>query len=174
MQVHVDGGLSNVFLSALMECFGNRRIFKGSIAIDELPCNLVHTPYSFIVNLDPRKSPGLHYVAVFQENEKQLPCYFDSLGQWNISIPDPIKHFFHHQSSGYYYYNTFRYQSLTSLFCGYYALAFCLWMEKKGTYQEFLNQLAPVPVYENSLEETQICEKNDNDIIGILKKLFVS
>ena len=172
MRAHVDGGLSNVFLSAFMECFGQAGIFKGCLSIDELPYNPVHTPYSFIINLDPRGSPGLHFVCIFQSSARELPCYFDSLGPWNPKVPLPLIRFFHHQSGGLYFYNSYRYQSMNSLFCGYYALAFCLWMEKKKTFGEFLNQLTPVPVYDSSYQENNSCRKNDRDIIKILKKLI--
>ncbi|GFQ86938.1 uncharacterized protein TNCT_2171 [Trichonephila clavata] len=95
-----------------------RSKFGGVYASDELPQTL--GSYScFIVNLDSKRKPGSHWVAIaFRNNTCYYFCSYGSIPNNNN-----ILHFIKNNSN-YCKWNQYRYQSFVSLTCGQFCLYF--------------------------------------------------
>ena len=126
---------------------------------DELPTKPKEGCY--IVNMQSSTSgQGTHWISFFFF--KNICYYFDSFG---ASPPLEVINFIKKKKGSHLFFNNFIIQDLKSSNCGYFALAFLLYMyanrEKsnlKDVYNEFVNNFA---------DDTT---KND----GILKSLFSS
>ena len=120
-------GLSNLFLERFL--FPLCKNFIGTFAVDTLPSNLWNTTCSAIVNLSVSNHPGSHFIAIFINKHNYL-YYFDSyalpppiynhhlikfLKKWVTS--DKIRHVLERPI-----------QAFDSLFCGWYAAAFCMFV----------------------------------------------
>lgn len=105
-----------------------KRKFGGVFASDRLPAS--RGPFSsFIINLDPQRLGGSHWVSVFFDerenkryNERASRCYyFDSYGF--PPLQRDILQFLKNNSSEIYY-NETSYQQIATTTCGLYCLYF--------------------------------------------------
>ncbi len=123
--------------------------FNGVFSKDELPSQLVHG--SFIVNMSNDRdakgnlNQGSHWIAMFVDNSFN-PFYFDSFG-----FPPPIEiSNYLRKSRKQITYSTREIQDIKTDVCGYYCLAFCLYMTRnsqkyksKDVFDDFLNKFDP-------------------------------
>jgi hypothetical protein len=74
----IDGGLYDTEITDMMK---NVKSFQGVIASDEIDTMTPRPAMSFVMNKDPRGSPGSHWVAVYIDTmvDKEC-CYYDPLG----------------------------------------------------------------------------------------------
>jgi hypothetical protein len=120
----------------LSSCETTARFFKGVYAADAIkpPRNY---PASMVVNLDKKRKPGSHWVAIFARSPREA-VYFDSYGQ---PPPDgPIKQFlgrFDKLTA-----SEFPIQSVVSNVCGYYCIYFIAKCSIGETYPRILAELA--------------------------------
>jgi hypothetical protein len=108
--------------------------FLGAFARDQLPKHL-EWPSSLIVNTDPIKESGEHWLALFI-NKDGVCEFFDPLGF------SPKYHKFENyikQNSSKYFYNDQRIQSLFSKNCGYFCCLFLLKKSRNYNFSRFLN-----------------------------------
>lgn len=97
-----------------------KRKFAGVYASDNLPASRGKF-CSFIINSDPQKLPGKHWMAVFFDEKEKKCYYFDSYG-----LP-PLQHDimrFLKNSAFEILYNETRYQQTGTSTCGLYCLYF--------------------------------------------------
>ena len=124
-----EGGLSNQFLHRFLK--PKCKKFKGVFAVDRCPKpEKMSRSFSIIVNLSESHLPGSHFVAVYV-NEDDYLYYFDS-----FAFPPPIYN--HHlmlflakwiRENRIISVMKWRIQSYESLFCGWFAASFCLFVE---------------------------------------------
>lgn len=127
--------------------------FKGVFPKDILPQRNTSKSSGrsgYILNTDISNQPGKHWVALFVD--KNTIYYFDSYGG------DPFKDVYLSRfielvgnRRKKVYKNNRRVQQLTSPVCGYYAIAFILYMEKKASYHTFLSLFNKSYSYNDSL-----------------------
>lgn len=137
----VDDGLSNIYIDHVMKKVS--KIFLGCYAADNLPSKVMQ-PYSLIVNLSESSEMGSHFVAIYQQNGKIF--YADS-----FAIPCFVKNIcnFIKKQNAICYENQTQIQAFKSNFCGFYAIAFCLWMELNENNLNKFGQLFSRNLYEN-------------------------
>jgi len=107
------------------------KIFKGAIAIDELPKNIEY-PSCFIINNKPRSNKGEHWVAVLFDLNK-TGYFFDSYGE------NPSKYnlkTFMNKSSIKWYWNKKRIQGILP-YCGYYSILYLLYKSWEKSHEFF-------------------------------------
>ena len=119
--------LSNLFLDRFLSPLCKN--FIGTFAVDTLPSNLWNTSCCAIVNLSVSTHPGSHFIAFFINKQNYL-YYFDS---YALPIPAYNHHLINFQKK---WVNCGRIrhvldrsiQAFDSLFCGWYAAAFCMFV----------------------------------------------
>lgn len=91
----------------------------GVLAADQLPMR-IEAPSVIIVNTDPLRKPGRHWIAMTLDRERNLE-YFDSFGQ----PPSVVHHIaFILRNARTFKYNVITLQSPTSTLCGIYCIMF--------------------------------------------------
>ena len=120
-------GLSNLFLDRFLSPLCKN--FIRTFAVDTLPSNLWNTSCCTIVNLSVSTHPSSHFIAFFINKQNYL-YYFDS-----YALPVPIynQHLINFLKK---WENCGRIghvldcsiQAFVSLFCGWYAAAFCMFV----------------------------------------------
>ena len=121
----MEGGLSNIFLNNYIQ--PRCKNFIGVFSSDDLPSYPPASPCCLIANSSKRNREGSHFVAMYINKKNQL-YYFDSFGSlpqiWNKCLMKFLRPWIEK--------NSFKsilphpIQSFRSLFCGWYAAAFCL------------------------------------------------
>lgn len=123
-------------------------------------CKFVDNGFYIINNQDSSEGNGTHWTALFLS--KNISFFFDSFGcSPSVEIVKFVKRF----KSKHLYYNNFIIQDLKSDNCGYYCIAFILFIErnKKGNYN---NLLETIDEFINFFDDDTI--RNDR----ILEALF--
>jgi hypothetical protein len=116
--------LSNFDLLNLIKYHKLDHYFDGVYSKDELP-ELKPTKF-YIVNLDDSGNPGTHWTVFYYSPTNSL--YFDSYGFIApLDVEKKIKP---------YEYNDATIQDMDASSCGYYALAFILFLHNKADKQE--------------------------------------
>lgn len=122
-------GLSNRFLHRYLK--PKCKKFKGVFAVDRCPKpETLPQTFSLIVNLSEAHLPGSHFVAVYADESDYL-WYFDS-----FAFPPPVynRHLMLFlakwiRKNRIIHAVKWRIQSFESLFCGWFAASFCLFVE---------------------------------------------
>ena len=94
--------------------------FCGVFPSDKLPKKIDTYPACFVMNTDPANKPGVHWVAVYVDSDKNGE-YFDSYGR-----PSEISEKLLRKYSKYWQCNTKRLQGMFSSVCGQYCIYFLL------------------------------------------------
>ena len=111
----LTSAMTNIQIQQILSRIPTRAV--GVLAADQIP--LVWTrPTAFIFNTQRHNKPGLHWVAIFV-NENGDAWYFDSFGVPPY-IPDHINHI--RRNVRKYRWNSWQLQSGTSDTCGYFCL----------------------------------------------------
>jgi len=116
--------LSNFDLLDLIKYHKLDHYFDGVYSKNELP-ELKPTKF-YIINLDDSSGPGTHWTAFYYSPTNSI--YFDSYG---FIAPKDVE-----DKISPYEYNDKDYQDMDSTACGYYALAFILFLHNKADKQE--------------------------------------
>jgi len=139
-------GLSNHYLNELSRyCLTN---FKKVIPCDYIQRYKLKTNDQFIINLSDSSTNGSHFVAL---SIKEKHCiYFDSFGFEckNSYITKKLK-----KCKKQIIYSKTQVQGITSLFCGFYCLAYLISDEKGTSLNNFLNNFE----YNNLEKNDKIC-----------------
>lgn len=119
-------GLTNDYLEKLSKKLLGKKLFLGVFSANEAITDCLVPQSSLIFNTGQLGEPGIHFISIFVT--KSVIYYFDSFG--NQDIQRDIKRFIKKMNM--------RckmlckpIQHINSNFCGFYALAFLLWMRKK-------------------------------------------
>ena len=138
-------GLTNDYLEKLTKRLMKKRKFVGVFAANEvLNVNERH-PFSIIFNTGRVGTPGLHFVAVFVTRTSVY--YFDSFGE--ETIQQDISKFIKKLNKPCVMLCQ-AIQHRKSNFCGFYALAFLIWMSvKKKKPQSFYSLFSYSDLREN-------------------------
>lgn len=109
--------------------------FIGVFPVDMLP-KIYNVPCSLIVNLDPRRLPGSHWVALyFMKNNK---CeYFDSYGR----LPDSLILKYISQNANSYTYNNKCVQDFDTISCGHMCLYYLVWRCRGISFKDIVNSM---------------------------------
>lgn len=126
----------------LRTCRSTREHFLGCFALDEIPPKhrLPRLPVSLIVNLDPARDEGSHWVALYVPNASAA-LYWDS---YALPTPEPIRAFLREFPNV--QQNKKTYQSLDSNVCGHYCIFFLYSLSNGCTFPKLtriLNQNLP-------------------------------
>jgi hypothetical protein len=125
--------------------------FVGVFSSDQLPQVKLKTGESVIINLSDSEEVGTHFVAAFKKAQHII--YFDSLAL-NV-VTDDIEDFLNlHRKI---IYLRRRLQPLSSIYCGYYCIAFIIKM-KSNTLMQF----------HRLFQKTWNLSKNDKIILDIV------
>lgn len=98
------------------------KIFRGTLAADELRQINVRQRGVYIVNTDPRAKPGEHWVVIYSDSRGRGE-YFDSYGR---EPTDSIIRFMN-ASFREWTFNNKQLQSVLSTLCGKYCIMYCLY-----------------------------------------------
>ena len=129
-------------------------LFKGTYPCDSVPITTKFEDQAFIINTGNSQSSGQHWVGLIIKQEK---CwYFDSFGIELLSL-DVLKRL---KKAGVenYFSNSKQIQSVNSVSCGYYCIAFILSFVLGNKYEDFLAE------FSNNLIKN---EKTCHDLIKI-------
>lgn len=118
-------------------------VYAGTRPCDRLPVLQDRAcQRAYIVNTDPHDEPGMHWVALWTDNDE---CeMFDSFSLPLIAyeLAEPLKQWierhYHICTS-----NAQSVQAVTSQTCGYYALFYLIVKSKGGTMNDFLSYFKP-------------------------------
>ena len=156
-------GLSNIFLEKFL--FPKCNNFIGVYSVDTVPKNLWKKCCCSIINLSEAHQTGSHFIAIYINKQNDL-WYFDSyalpppihnyhlmnfLEKWikceKIKYPLPLYH---------------PIQDFDSIFCGWYAAAFCLFVNLYSDYS--LHHF-------HTLFDTVTLRKNEKIVKHVVKSL---
>jgi len=126
-------GLTNAYLDDLSKHLIGKS-FLGVFPADGLSSMPKKKMFCLIFNTDLMKNPGKHFVSIFVSQKKTY--YFDSFG--NPKIQKHIASFIKKTKRPCVMHCEVI-QDKTSNFCGFYALAFLLWMKKRKRSGGFYN-----------------------------------
>ena len=154
-------GLSNLFLERFLLPFCKN--FIKTFAVDNLPSNLWNTTCSAIVNLSMSNHLGSHFITIFINKHNYL-YYFDS-----YALPPPIyNHHLIQLLKKWVNRDKIRnvldrpIQAFDSLFCGWYAAAFCM----------FVNAYANIKLcHFDIFFELNDLRENENRVKHLVKRL---
>ena len=125
-------GISNYELEQLTFKLIGKKTFLGVFPADELKNVPSKKIFCIIFNTDKIHGPGKHFVSIYATAKKLH--YFDSFGKSNIQT-DIAK--FISNSKRKCVMHCLSIQDPSSNFCGFFALAFLLWMKEKNTSLNF-------------------------------------
>ena len=95
-----------------------RRLVKGVFSADNLRFK---TAGAYIVNTDPQRYPGTHWLVIVCDNEGSVCEFYDTFGRPPTSFGWNIPHF-----SAKFVYNNIKIQNINYETCGYHILYFLL------------------------------------------------
>lgn len=126
-------GLTNGYVEALgkKHCKNFMGVFPCNIHPD---INNKTTNFSIIFNESKHNEDGTHFIAVYSNNNKFI--YFDSLG---LKCENEYILKFLNSFEKEVIQNNVQIQSYNSIFCGYFCLAFVIFMTKHNNLKSFLN-----------------------------------
>ena len=118
-------------------------VYRGALPSDGLPRKLAtEFPQAFIVNTDPTGEPGMHWMALWIDEDK---CQvFDSFALPLSTYPgvNPLIHWLERHCKNITT-NRQSVQAVSSQTCGHYALFYLMFKSVGGTLEEFLNKFKP-------------------------------
>lgn len=132
--------MNTIQLYSVLTKIVNKKIYSlGVLACDELPTHIVRVPVMVIINTDPTRLPGKHWLAVFITADRH-GYFFDSFGNspTNISFPKTIDVFLNKNCMEISY-STLQVQDKTSTTCGEHCIFFLCNIQKGISYQKVLN-----------------------------------
>jgi hypothetical protein len=111
-----------------------KRHFMGVFPADKIP-NMTLFPASLVVNLDPAREEGSHWIAMYITAPNKM-VYFDS---FSLDIDGKIQKFV----NGYDHVTTNKriYQNPLSSVCGHYCIVFLYFMSNNVPFIKFLDML---------------------------------
>jgi len=125
-------GLTNAYLETISYKLLGKKIFVGVYSADGCSKVFRKKYFSIIFNTDLMKNPGKHFISILFTPSRAY--YFDSLGQKKIE--KNISKFIQ-KTKRKCVTHCLPIQDETSNFCGFYALAYLLWMKKKRRSTDF-------------------------------------
>ena len=149
--IKMSEGLSNYYIDHVM--FKCSNIYKGAFSSDNFPKHF-KAPYSMIINLSQLNEKGSHFIAIIEKNNYMI--YFDSFG-FNCFVPNICKYINSKHVKKFYNFKAIQHPS--SSFCGLFAMAFCLWMEKTDKNLDYFLQQFNSDTKQNDYICTQIIKK---------------
>ena len=149
-----------MFSSDINKILSQNKGFIGCYALDKLPIMESKYDCSTIINTDPAKAKGDHWVAMRMTINKCF--YFDSFG---VPIQDKdIKQFAKEYDEV--IYSNICIQDLTSVKCGEFCIAFINNVNSITSYEKFINMFYPEIFINDSIvsilvkQKTKIQKKN--------------
>lgn len=116
--------------------------FAGTFAADALPApnggRHRRLPMLLVVNTDPRREPGTHWVAVMLKRDGTAEC-FDSLAL--SSLPESVERYLH-EACTFLVRNTVALQHPLAVSCGLYCCVFLRQRAAGHTFKTFLRQFS--------------------------------
>jgi hypothetical protein len=125
-------GLSNAYLEKMAFKLIGKKLFHGVFPADGLSKVPKKKNYCLIFNIDKASGPGIHFISIFVRSNKLF--YFDSFGKDNIQ--KDINNFILRNNKKCIMFCK-KIQHKNSNFCGFFALAFLLWMKKNRQSRNF-------------------------------------
>lgn len=99
-----------------------KQLFTGVFASDTLPIRVERYPKIYVVNTDVSYRPGEHWVAIFLR-DPSYGVFFDSFGRTPGECGTDIKKFMDKHVDRYDHFDV-QIQSVNSIYCGLFVLAF--------------------------------------------------
>lgn len=96
--------------------------FNGVYAADQLPQMLSAKPALLVVNTDPGRLPGTHWISIFVDGDGTGE-YFDSLAQ---PPPKNFERYMNEHCPRRWTACRWQLQSVASRFCGHYCVFYCI------------------------------------------------
>lgn len=118
-------GLTNAYLEKMAFKLIGKKLFHGVFPADGVSKIPRKKTYCIIFNIDKSSGPGIHFVSIFVSLNKIY--YFDSFGK-NIIQNDISKFITKNNKKCVMFCKKIQHDN--SNFCGFFALAFLLWMKK--------------------------------------------
>lgn len=146
-------GLTNDYLDKLSRKLIGKS-FYGVYSADGCSNVPRNKTFSIIFNIDLMKNPGLHFISIFFTPTKAY--YFDSFGN-NTIEPNIAK--FILKTKRKCVMRCLAIQHVNSNFCGFYALAFLLWMSRKRQSSHFYDMFDVENLKNNDLIVTNFILK---------------
>ena len=120
MSLPITGVLCNKFIEQFLNLFCST--FDGVYSCDNIPNHLVNKKtFQIVVNLSKQDNQGSHFISILKENNQvfylesfALPLLNDDISDFIIKNNVQVKKLKH------------QIQSLSSSFCGFYCILFCL------------------------------------------------
>ena len=154
-------GLSNSFLEKFLSTKCNN--FVGVYSVDTVPRNLWGKSCCGIINLSKADHPGSHFIAIFI-NERNELWYFDSFAlpppMLNYHLMRFLKKWIERKKIKYALPRPI--QDFDSLFCGWYAAAFCLYVSDPSNFR---------PHHFHSLFDVSSLRMNEKIVSHLIKSL---
>jgi hypothetical protein len=127
-------GLTNDYLERIAFKLIGKKLFHGVFPADGVSEVPRKKTYGIIFNTDKASGPGIHFISLFVTSQKIY--YFDSFGNSKIQR-DITKYIIKHNKKCVMFCK--KIQHANSNFCGFFALAFLLWMKKRRPSRNFYN-----------------------------------
>jgi hypothetical protein len=124
----------------LWRCQVTRSHFIGCFPADKIPSKdkfVDKYPVSMVINLDPARKAGSHWVALFLPNASSA-CYYDSLVQWHRPASTIMKFLQQFERTEC---NRLPYQSPLSDVCGQHCITFLYHMSLGFSFKKFHNSV---------------------------------
>lgn len=154
-KVHATG-LTNHFIDEFMAF--QSKYYSGCFSCDTIPLKIINQKrFAIVVNLSKQDTEGSHFVSIYKCHSEIY--YFDSYGLPNIN---PFIQSFLAMCGDEYTYSSLTIQEIFSFSCGWFCIAFILFLEKyQDDYSLFLSQ------FSGSLREKELKLYNmlKNDLI---------
>jgi len=125
--------------------------FDGVFSCDQLP----PTPHLLVCNTDPSTRPGMHWIAIYVDDEGLHGEYFDSLGQ----PPSPVFEHYMNAHCREWIYNERQLQSVISRFCGHYCVYFCLFRSRDVDMRRIVRVFTNDTGFNDVLVHEMICKQ---------------
>ena len=155
-----ERGLSSAFVELLL--YGRAQNFCGCYSDDELPYNLHlynEDSFTIVVNLSKRWQPGTHFIVIAKTSKAVI--YLDSFGRKPPPQCDGIRAFLR-ASPLPLHYNDQQLQAFDSVYCGFFAILFCLLHSRN---EEWTLRNSELPVFDG-----ENLKKNDLIVLEHIRK----
>ena len=143
----MDSNEIEEFLRGDRMCRGR---FQGVFSVDTLPEN----PRLLICNTDPSTEPGLHWIAIFVDQNGRGE-FFDSFGR---KPPDVFADYMNAKCI-HWIYNTRQLQSFASPVCGQYCLFYCSFRCRGFDLNRIVNSFTRDVEFNDSIVRVFVCNK---------------
>ena len=144
----LDNTLSNTDIFNILR--NKKIILNGCMMSDDLPTKMIKGFY--ILNLDKKGNGGTHWTALSYGGADGKNYYFDSMG---VLPPEDLENKIKN-----YIYNDRQYQDVNDTSCGFYCIAFIMYMHHSGANDEtFKNFKSMFTEYPNNKKNEMILNK---------------